>query len=149
MPSLVLYQPDIAANFGAILRLGACLGLTVHVIEPCGFPLDDKRMRRAGMDYIALARWHRHADWAAFTAYRTAQNRRLLLLTTKAATVYTDYRFQADDMLLLGRESAGVPDTVHQAVDARLLIPMQPGARSLNVGMAAAMVAGEMTRQLR
>ncbi len=148
MPSVVLYQPDIAANFGALLRLCACVGLPLHVIEPCGFPLDDKRMRRAGMDYIALADWQRHAGWEDFTAYRAAQGGRLLLLTTKAATLYTDFRFHAQDMLLLGRESAGVPEQVHQTADARLLIPMQPGARSLNVGMAAAMVVGEMKRQL-
>lgn len=145
---IALYQPDIAGNTGTILRFAACLGLGVDIIEPAGFPLSDKALRRAGMDYLEMADLTRHVDWHAFEAWRKARAARLVLLSTKAATVYTDFRFAPGDILLFGRESAGVPDPVHQAADARLIIPMQGQARSINVALSVAMVAGEAVRQL-
>ena len=145
---LVLYQPDIPQNTGAILRLAACFALPVDVIEPCGFVFDDRRMRRAGMDYLDHVDLHRHRSWEAYQAARAGNAGRLVLLTTKAAAPYTECRFEATDSLLLGRESAGVPDHVHAAADVRIRIPMRTGLRSLNVAMAAAMVAGEAMRQL-
>ena len=147
MIHLAVYQPDIPQNLGALLRLSACMGVDIHVIEPCGFPLDDKRMRRVGMDYIDQARWQRHSSWDVFRDYCQTHAHRIALLTTKAAMPYTQFRFQSGDMILLGRESAGVPDDVQQAADARLIIPMQEGARSLNLAMSAAMVTGEALRQ--
>lgn len=141
---LALFEPDIPQNAGAILRLGACLGLPVDIIEPCGFLFDDKRLRRAGMDYLDQVEMTRHDSWAAYARARTG---RLLLLTTKGRTRYTDFPFRADDNLLLGRESAGVPEEVHAAADARLVIPLRPEARSLNVALAAAMVLSEALRQ--
>ena len=146
---VALYQPDIAGNTGTILRFAACLGLGVDIIEPAGFPLSDRALKRAGMDYIEMADLTRHADWHAFEEWRKAAARRLVLLSTKAATAYTNFSFADRDILLFGRESAGVPDTVHQAADARLTIPMQGTARSINVALSVAMVAGEAIRQLR
>lgn len=143
---LALYQPDIPQNTGTILRLGACFGVPVDIIEPCGFPFSDRGLKRAGMDYLSQADYVRHADWAAFRAAQ-APDARLILLTTRAAEPYCDFRFAPGDTLLLGRESAGVPEDVHETADARLLIPMRPGARSLNVAVAAAMVLGEALRQ--
>ena len=145
---LALYQPDIPQNTGAILRLAACFGLPVDVIEPCGFVLDDRRLRRAGMDYLELIELHRHRSWEAYQAARAEQPGRLVLLTTKAAVPHIECRFEATDSLLLGRESAGVPEEVHAAADLRIRIPMRPGLRSLNVAMAAAIVAAEAMRQL-
>ena len=145
---IALYQPDIAGNTGTILRFAACLGLGVDIIEPAGFPLSDRALKRAGMDYLGMARLSRHVDWHAFENWRRGEARRLVLLSTKAATAYTDFVFADDDVLLFGRESAGVPDPVHEAADARLIIPMQPGARSINVALSVAMVAGEAIRQL-
>ena len=147
MPEIVLYQPDIPQNTGTILRLGACLGVPVHIIEPAGFALSDAALKRAGMDYLDLATLHRHVSWNRFEDWRHGENRRLILLTTKADTAYTDFSFQAGDLLLVGRESAGVPDAVHEAADARLTIPMVGGARSLNIAVASAMVIGEALRQ--
>src|SRR5215472_3088540 len=141
---LALYEPDIPQNAGALLRLGACLGIAVDIIEPAGFVLSDRRLKRVGMDYLDLAKFTRHPSWEHFLAARTG---RLVLLTTKAPLSYHRFSFRADDILLLGRESAGVPDAVHQAVDAQLRIPLRPGARSLNVALAAAMVLGEALRQ--
>ena len=143
---LALYQPDIPQNTGAILRLAACFGLPVDVIEPCGFAFDDRRMRRAGMDYLDHVEVHRHRSWEAYQAAR--KTGRLVLLTTKSAVPHTEVRFEASDSLLLGRESAGVPEEVHAAADIRIRIPMRVGLRSLNVAMAAAIVAGEAMRQL-
>jgi len=146
---LALYQPDIPQNAGAMLRLAACFGLGVDFILPAGFVLDDARMRRAGMDYIDQVEIARHSSWNAYREARRQQAEgRLILLTTQGATVYTEFAFGAEDTLLVGRESGGVPVEVHDAADARLVIPMQAGLRSLNVAMAAAIVAGEAMRQL-
>ena len=145
---IVLYQPDIAGNTGTILRFAACLGLGVDVIEPAGFPLSDKALKRAGMDYLEMAALTRHVDWNAFEDRRKKDGRRLVLLSTKATIPYTSFSFADGDILLFGRESAGVPDAVHQAADARLTIPMQGAARSINVALSVAMVAGEAIRQL-
>ena len=145
---IALYQPDIAGNTGTILRFAACLGLGVDIIEPAGFPLSDKALKRAGMDYLEMAALTRHIDWNAFEDWRKKDGRRLVLLSTKATTPYTSFSFADGDILLFGRESAGVPDPVHQAADARLTIPMQPGTRSINVALSVAMVAGEAIRQL-
>jgi len=142
---LALFEPDIPQNLGAFIRLSACLAVPLHVIEPCGFPVDDKRIRRASMDYYDLARLVRHASWAAFRRDRPPG--RLVLLTTRGAETFPGVAFRPDDTLLLGRESAGVPDEVHAAADLRLRIPLQAGARSLNVALAAAMVLSEALRQ--
>lgn len=147
-PRIALYQPDIAGNTGTILRLAACLGLEVHIIEPAGFDLSDRNLKRAGMDYLEMAALTRHVDWAAFEAWRAAENARLVLLTTKADRAYTDFACRCGDVLLFGRESAGVPPGVHEAADHRLTIRMRPGARSLNLAMSVAMVAGEAVRQV-
>lgn len=143
---LALFEPDIPQNTGAILRLGACLGIPVDVIEPCGFVWSDRHLRRAGMDYLEQASLVRHASWAAFKADRPP-GRLVLLTTAPDAEVLPGFSFQAQDSLLLGRESAGVPPFIHDAVDRRLRVPMRPGARSLNVALAAALVLGEALRQ--
>jgi tRNA (cytidine/uridine-2'-O-)-methyltransferase len=142
---IALYQPDIAGNTGTIARLCACLGLKLTIIEPAGFLWDDSRLKRSGMDYLDIAAIRRSASWAAFVG--ETKGRRKLLLTTKSAEPYARFKFQKDDILLLGRESSGVPDAVHNAVDARLTIPMLKDARSLNVALACAMVSGEALRQ--
>ena len=147
---LALFEPDIPQNTGTLIRTAACLGVGLDVIEPCGFVWSDKALKRSGMDYAALAPVTRHADWTAFQAARQTPpmaESRLILLTTGADMPYTAFSFAPGDILLLGRESAGVPDDVHEAADARLLIPMAPGARSLNVALAGAMVLGEALRQ--
>ena len=141
---LALYEPDIPQNTGTLLRLAACLSTPVSVIEPCGFVLSDRRLRRAGMDYLDIVELTRHESWEAFLAQTTG---RLLLLTTQGETAFTRFAYQTDDTLLLGRESAGVPEHVHDAVDARIVIPMASGARSLNVAIAGAMALGEALRQ--
>ena len=141
---LALFQPDIPQNTGALIRLSACLGVPLDIIEPCGFLLDDKRLRRAGLDYHAQAEVCRHRSW---TAYQQQLTGRLLLLTTKARAPYTEVAFQRDDNLLLGRESAGVPEEVHAAAAERIVIPLSADCRSLNVALAAAMVLGEALRQ--
>ena len=143
---LALFQPDIPQNTGAMLRLAACLGTAVDLIEPCGFVWSDRRLRRAGMDYVERVELVRHASWPAFRG-TLVPPRRLLLLTTAGETAYTRFAFAADDTLLLGRESAGVPPAVHQASAARLKVPMGPGMRSLNVALAGAMALGEALRQ--
>ena len=145
MPRLALYQPDIPQNAGTLLRLGACTGVPVDIIEPCGFILDDRRMKRSVMDYADHVDMVRHISWNAFQMQRRG---RLVLLTTRAAVPYTQIDYHPDDILLLGQESAGVPDEVQDAVDLRVLIPMRPGTRSLNVAVAAAMVLGEVLRQV-
>jgi tRNA (cytidine/uridine-2'-O-)-methyltransferase len=144
---VALYQPDIAQNTGTILRLCACLGVTAHIIEPAGFPVSDRTFRRAGMDYLDHVTITRHASWTAFDTWRRDANVKLALFTTRAATSFLDHRYGADEVLLFGRESAGVPEEVHAVADARLTIPMRDGLRSLNVAMACAMVVGEALRQ--
>jgi len=144
---LALFQPDIPQNTGTLLRLAACMGIGVDIIEPCGFVLDDKRMRRAGMDYLHRVDLVRHNSWDAFQITKSEMGGRVLLLSTKAAHLYTDFQYKNDDTLLLGRESQGVPDDVHDAADARLIIPMAEGMRSINVAISGAMVLGEGLRQ--
>jgi tRNA (cytidine/uridine-2'-O-)-methyltransferase len=141
---LALFQPDIAQNVGTILRLGACLGVAVDIIEPCGFPFGDASLKRAGLDYLEHADFVRHESWGTFLETNPP---RLVLLTTKAERAYTDFSFTASDTLLFGRESAGVPREVAERADARLKIPLQAGLRSLNVAVATAMVLGEALRQ--
>jgi tRNA (cytidine/uridine-2'-O-)-methyltransferase len=145
---IALYEPDIPQNTGAILRLCACLGVAAHIIEPTGFPSTDRAFRRAGMDYLDRVDLTRHVAWAAFADWRRSTSLRLILFTTSAPTSYQDFAFAPDDVLLFGRETAGVPDHVHAESDAALRIPLRPGLRSLNVAMAAAMAAGEALRQL-
>jgi tRNA (cytidine/uridine-2'-O-)-methyltransferase len=146
---IALFQPDIAQNTGTILRLCACLGIEAHIIEPAGFPTSDRAFRRAGIDYLDHVILERHADWNSFDAWRRDKNLRLVLFTTRAAVSYLDHAFAPSDILLFGRESSGVADPVFAAADVQLLIPMQPGLRSINVAMACAMAAGEALRQLR
>jgi tRNA (cytidine/uridine-2'-O-)-methyltransferase len=144
---LALFEPDIAQNTGTILRLCACLGIEAHIIEPAGFPVSDRAFRRAGMDYLDRVRLVRHASWRAFEAWRQAAGIRLVLFTTHAPRSYLEHAYGARDVLLFGRESAGVPQEIHDAADVRLVIPLRRGLRSLNVAMACAMVAGEALRQ--
>jgi len=141
---MALFQPDIPQNLGAALRLGACLGTPVHVIEPCGFPLSDKGIRRAAMDYGDPGVVKRHPGWAEF---RQQCPGRIVLFTTKGARPFGDFEFRPDDALLFGRESAGVPDEVHEACDERVYIPLMPGMRSLNVTVSAAIALSEALRQ--
>lgn len=144
---IALYQPDIPGNTGTILRLAACLGLGVDIIEPAGFDISDRNLKRAGMDYIAAAALVRHVSWERFEEWRVTTGRRLVLASTKAALPYTDISYRTDDILLFGRESAGVPDHVHDKADERIIIPMMAGQRSINVAMSAAMITGEALRQ--
>lgn len=142
---LALFQPDIAQNAGTMLRLAACLGVAVDVVEPCGFAFDERRFRRAGMDYLDRVDLRRHSSWAAFM--RDRGEGRLVLLTTGAETAHTDFAFRPDDTLMVGQEGAGVPREVHDTADARIRVPMAVGLRSLNVALAAAVVLGEALRQ--
>ena len=144
---IALFQPDIPQNTGTILRLCACLNVEAHIIEPAGFPVSDRHFRRAGMDYLDRVTIMRHDSWSKFEQWRNDGRYRLILFTTKGSCSYLDYRYGADDILLFGRESAGVPDDVVTAADARLVIPIQAGLRSLNVAMSAAMALGEALRQ--
>ncbi|MDX9860116.1 MAG: tRNA (cytidine(34)-2'-O)-methyltransferase [Rhodospirillales bacterium] len=144
---LALFEPDIPQNAGTMIRTAACLGVAVDLIEPCGFVWGDRHLRRAGMDYLARADLTRHASWDAFLEASRAARRRLVLLTTRGAVRHLDFPFAASDVLIVGRESAGAPDAVHAAVDARLRIPMAPGERSLNVAVSAALALGEALRQ--
>jgi len=146
---IALFQPDIPPNTGTILRLCACLDVTAHIIEPAGFPVSDRPLRRAGLDSLDQVTITRHDSWSKFQQWRNEAACRLVLFTTKADGSYLDYRYQAADILLFGRESAGVPDEVAAAADARLRIPIKPALRSLNVAMAAALAAGEALRQTR
>lgn len=141
---IALFEPDIAANTGTIIRLGACMDVAIDIIEPCGFPFGDQALKRAGLDYLPRATVARHASWNAF---RGKLEGRLVLATTKATLPYTDFAFMASDTLLFGRESAGVPDDVAQAAEARIRVPMADGLRSLNVAVTAAMILGEALRQ--
>ena len=144
---IALYQPDIPGNTGTILRLAACLGLGVDIIEPAGFDISDRNLKRAGMDYLAAVTLTRHVNWERFETWRQECGRRLVLASTKAAQRYTDFAYCDDDILLFGRESAGVPEHVHERADGRILIPMVEGQRSINVAMSAAMISGEALRQ--
>lgn len=144
---LALYQPDIPQNLGANLRLAACLGVAVDIIEPCGFPLTDRGLRRTAMDYAENASVSRHSGWTSFRESQIASGSRLILLTTRAATRLDQFSFRTDDVLLFGRESAGVPEDIHNAADARVAIPLTPPARSLNVAMSAGIVLWEALKQ--
>lgn len=143
---IALHQPDIAGNVGTILRLGACLGVPVDIIEPCGFPFSDRALKRSGMDYAGSAEVVRHADWEAYEAQTTG---RIVLLTTRSDLTLDKAAFQPGDILLLGSEGAGVPDAVHDRADIRLRIAMRPGFRSLNVAVAAGIALGEALRQTK
>lgn len=147
---LALFQPDIPQNTGTLLRLGACLDLPLDIIEPCGFIFNEKAMRRAGMDYLNMVNYRRHNSWQDFLTYRQEhpdEYGRIILLTTHASLPYTDFKFEPNDIILMGRESAGVPEAVHNIADSRLLIPMNKNARSINVAVSAVMVIGEALRQ--
>ena len=146
---IALYEPDIPQNTGTILRLAACLCVEAHIVEPAGFPTSDRAFRRAGMDYLDQVQLTRHVSWAAFEAWRLGDGGRLILFTTRATVSYLDHAYRADDILMFGRESAGVPPEVHEAADSRLVIPMRSGLRSINVAMTAAMSLGEALRQTR
>lgn len=147
MLEIALYQPDIAPNAATILRMCACFGLTCRIIEPAGFVMSDSQFRRAGMDYLDRAALLRDASWAGYR--QATAGRRSVLLTTRASLPLWDFTFAPGDLILMGRESVGVPEEVHSAVEARVTIPMQPGLRSLNVALACAIATGEALRQLR
>lgn len=147
---LALFQPDIPQNTGTLMRLGACLDVALDIIEPTGFIFNEKAMKRAGMDYLDKVSYRRHDSWNAFLQYRSEHQDeygRIVLLTTHASKPYTEFEFEKNDIILMGRESAGVPQEVHDIVDARLLIPMNANARSINVAISAVMVVGECLRQ--
>lgn len=149
---LALFQPDIPQNTGTLLRLGACLDLPIDIIEPCGFLFSEKALVRAGMDYLDFAQYRRHDSWDNFLDFRAAHPKeygRIVLMTTHSNHPYTDFEFQNNDIILMGRESAGVPEIVHQTADARLTIPMNPNARSINMAISAALAVGEALRQTR
>ncbi len=145
---LALYEPDIAQNTGAMLRTCACLGVTAAIIEPAGFPVSDRHFRRSGMDYLDHVEIRRHVSWRAFSQWRRDEGKRLVLLTTQAQETLWDFAFREDDVIMVGRESAGVPREVHEEADARVRIAIRPGMRSLNVGVAAALALGEALRQI-
>lgn len=147
MPGLALFEPDQPGNLGAAMRLCACFAVPLHIIEPCGFPLDERRVRRAGMDYMAQVAWRRHADFAAFEDWRLSASRRLILLSTSGSELFHRTTFQAGDLLLVGAESRGAPPAIHQCADRRVRIPLAAGARSLNVVVAAGIVLAEALRQ--
>ena len=149
MPQIVLYQPDFPHNLGAILRLGACFGLPVHVIEPCGFPLDDKRIRNGALDYGGQVDMRRHASWEHFEAYRKEVGGRLVLASTKAATSLYTFEFEAGNWLLFGRESTGIPESIYTYIDTRVKIPMSSHVRSFNVAMACGIIVSEALRQIQ
>lgn len=147
---LALFQPDIPHNTGTLLRLGACLDLPLDIIEPCGFIFNEKAMKRAGMDYLDIVKYRRHNSWDDFLDYRKKhpdKYGRIVLLSTHASIPYTKFEFKPNDTILMGRESAGVPEAIHNLADSRLLIPMNKNTRSINVAISAAMVIGEALRQ--
>lgn len=146
---LALYEPDIPQNAGTMMRMAACLGIGVDIVGPCGFSLDDRKLRRAGLDYLDRAATRVHESWPAYLRWRAEAlpGSRLVLLSTRAETIYTAFAFRPDDTLMLGRESSGVPHSVHATADGRVRIPLAAASRSLNVAVAAAMVVGEALRQ--
>jgi len=146
---IALYQPDIPQNTGNIFRLGACLGFKIEVIMPAGYIFEDKRFKRSSMDYSQFVKYKKHLDWEEFYKWSKKNKYRLILLTTKSNKKYTDYSFKKNDILLFGRESAGVPEEVHSVADERLLIPMKKKMRSINISSAVSLVIGEAYRQLR
>ena len=146
---IALFEPDIPQNAGNIFRLGACLGIPIDIIEPAGFVIDDKRLKRASMDYYDYLDLTKHVSWEKFYEWSKKNSFQLILLTTKSQKSYYDYKFQPKDIILFGRESAGVPDYVHESVHERLTIPMIKGPRSINLSSSVSMVAGEMIRQLK
>lgn len=148
MVALALFQPEIPSNTGALMRLSACLDVPLHIIGPTGFVMTDRALRRAGLDYRDSARTHQYPDFDAFQAGTAWDQPRIILMTTKAPLAYTSHRFERGDIIMLGSESAGAPDWLHQRADARLTIPMAPGQRSLNLAVAASMAVGEALRQL-
>lgn len=145
---LALYQPDIPQNAGTMMRMAACLGVAVDLVEPAGFDASDRNLRRAGLDYLAHLDLVRHASFQSFEEWRLKEGRRLVLATTAAAVSYLDFAFADGDILMVGRESAGAPAAVHDAAEARIVVPMRPGLRSLNVAVAAAIMLGEALRQV-
>lgn len=149
MIKIALYQPDIPGNTGTIMRMAACLGVSLHIIEPAGFDLSERNLKRAGMDYLELTNLTRHISWQAFYDWHIKEKNRLILASTKAAQPYCDVAYHDNDVLLFGRESSGVPDSVHDSVNERILIEMQPEMRSLNLAVSVAMVTGEALRQTR
>ena len=146
---IALFEPDIPQNAGNIFRLGACLGVSIDIIEPAGFVIDDKRLKRASMDYYEYLDLTKHLSWEKFYEWSKENSYRLILLTTKSTKSYYDYKYQPNDIILFGRESAGVPEYVHETVDERLTIPMIKGPRSINLSSSVSIVAGEMIRQLK
>ena len=148
MLHLALYQPDIPQNTGTMLRMAACLGIAVEIIEPAGFDVSDRNLRRSGLDYLDHVAITRHRSWDAFQSWREASGSRLVLATTAGSVPYTQHAFRDGDCVLMGRESAGVPEAVHAAADASILVPIRPGLRSLNVAVCAAMILGEAIRQI-
>jgi len=146
---IALYEPDIPQNTGTILRLGACLDVEIHIVGPAAFPANERAFRRAGLDYLDHVTVKDHVSFASFDGWRKKEGRRLVLLSTKADTSHIDFAFRGDDILLCGRESAGVPDDVHRSVDARVRIPMRADLRSLNVAVSVAIVLGEALRQTK
>ena len=146
---IALFEPDIPQNTGNIFRLGACLGIPIDIIEPTGFVIDDKRLKRSSMDYFDYLDLTKHLSWEKFYEWSKENSFRLILLTTKSPKSYYDYKFQFNDIILFGRESAGVPEYVHEAVNERLTIPMIKGPRSINLSSSVSIVAGEMIRQLK
>lgn len=151
MIQIALYQPDIPQNLGTVIRYAACLNIPVNIILPCGFPLDDKRLKRAGMDYIEHATINKHVSWDHFYNHSQdpTQHKRIILFTTKTETHYTDFTFQPSDILLFGRESAGIPEDIANSCDHKITIPMHPPLRSLNIAMSVAMGTGEALRQTK
>ncbi len=145
---IALYQPDIPGNTGTIIRTAACLGIGIDIIEPAGFDLSDRALKRSGMDYVEQAIMQRHVNWGAFDQWRLAEGRRLVLASTKAAVKYTDFAYHRNDILLFGRESSGVPEHVHHGANARIIVPMVEGRRSLNLAVSVGMIAGEAMRQI-
>lgn len=147
-PTIAMFEPDMPQNLGSMMRLAVCFGTQLEVIEPCGFPLDDRRAKRVGMDYVGLADWRRHATWNVFKAQMAEQGRRMVLLSSKAAEPFHQFEFSANDVLILGSESSGVPESVTTEIPHRVVIPMAAGARCLNVAQAGSIVLAEALRQV-